>query len=32
MFTFQAIHNDRRGIMRIDNKLFNTDFVEIFDK
>lgn len=23
---------DRRGIMRIDNKLFNTDFVEIFDK
>ena len=21
-----------RGIMRIDNKLFNTDFIEIFDK
>ena len=25
------IQHDCRGIMRIDNKLFNTDFVEIFD-
>ena len=25
------IQHDCRGIMRIDNKLFNTDFIEIFD-